>query len=153
MKISEYVGNDIVIIEPYGRLTVETNEAFRRAIASRIEQGWNRLILDFQHIDFLDSAGLGALVDAYTWADARGIRMVLVHVFGRNRSLLALTKLLTVFEVYETTFEAERSFIGPAKRWSCEETTINAEQAVLAVRASATATGTTRSRIPRGILN
>ena len=42
MKISEYVGNNIVIIEPYGRLTVETNQAFRRAFARRIEQGWSR---------------------------------------------------------------------------------------------------------------
>ena len=115
MKIAEYVGNDIVIIEPHGRLTLETSQAFRRTIASRIERGWNRLILDFQNIDFLDSAGLGALADAYTWADARGIRIVLVHVSGRNRSLLALTKLLTVFDVYETTLEAERSFMGTAK--------------------------------------
>jgi len=110
MKIAEYVGNDIVIIEPYGRLSVETSQAFRRAISSRIERGWSRLILDFQNIDYLDSAGLGALADAYTWARTRGIRIVLVHVFGRNRSLLALTKLLTVFDVYETTLEAERSF-------------------------------------------
>jgi anti-anti-sigma factor len=115
MKIAEYVGNDIVIIEPYGRLTMETSQAFRRAIASRIDRGWSRLILDFQNIDFLDSAGLGALADAYTWANARGIRIVLVHVFGRNRSLLALSKLLTVFDVYETTLEAERSFTGAAK--------------------------------------
>ena len=115
MKIAEYVGNDIVIIEPYGRLTIETSQAFRRAIANRIERGWNRLILDFQNIDFLDSAGLGALADAYTWANARGIRLALVHVSGRNRSLLALTKLLTVFDVYETTLEAERSFAHPSK--------------------------------------
>ncbi len=115
MKIAEYVGNDIVIIEPHGRLTVETSQAFRRAVAHRIERGWSRLILDFQNIDFLDSAGLGALADAYIWANARGIRIVLVHVFGRNRSLLALTKLLTVFDVYETTLEAERSFTRAAK--------------------------------------
>ncbi len=113
MKIAEYVGNDIVIIEPYGRLTVETSHVFRRAISSRIERGWNRLILDFQNIDYLDSAGLGALADAYACARARDIRIVMVHVFGRNRSLLALTRLLTVFDVYDTTLEAERSFARP----------------------------------------
>ncbi len=110
MRIVEHVGNDIVIIEPHGRLTIETSHAFRSTIAQRIERGWNRLIVDFQNIDYLDSAGLGALVDAYAWAQGRGIRMVLVHVFGRNRALLALTKLLTVFDVFETTFDAERSF-------------------------------------------
>jgi len=115
MRIAEYVGNDIVIIEPSGRLTVETSQSFRSTVASRIERGWNRLIIDFQNIDYLDSAGLGALADAYTWARARGVRIVLVHVIGRNRSLLALTKLLTVFDVYETTLEAERSFSGASK--------------------------------------
>ena len=113
MKIAEYVGNNIVIIEPHGRLTMETIQFFRRAIAKRIDNGWHRLILDLQHIDYLDSAGLGALVHAYTSCKLRGTRLVLVHVMGKNRELLRITKLLTVFDVYETTLEAERSFARP----------------------------------------
>ncbi|HUK36112.1 MAG TPA: STAS domain-containing protein [Vicinamibacterales bacterium] len=113
MTISEYVGNNIVIIEPHGRLSVETTLVFRRAIARRVETGWNRLILDLQSIDFIDSAGLGALADAYTSCWTRGARLVFVHAFGRNRELLALTKLLAVFDVYETTLEAERSLLFP----------------------------------------
>lgn len=110
MKISEYVGNNIVIIEPHGRLTVETIQFFRRAISKRLENGWHRLILDLQNVDYVDSAGLGELAHAYTSARTHGTRLVLVHVFGRNRELLELTKLMTVFDVYETTLEAERSF-------------------------------------------
>jgi len=113
MKIAEYVGNDIVIIEPHGRLTLETIQFFRRAIAKRIDQGWNRLILDLQNVDYLDSAGLGALVAAYTSCRRRGTRLALVRVLGTNRELLRITKLLTVFDVYETTLEAERSFSRP----------------------------------------
>ncbi len=113
MKIAEYVGNNIIIIEPHGRLTMETIQFFRRAIARRIDAGWNRLILDMQHIDYLDSAGLGALAQAYASCKLRGTRLVLVHVIGRNRELLKLTKLLTVFDVYETMLEAERSFSRP----------------------------------------
>jgi len=109
MRISEYVGNNIVIIEPHGRLTLETTQFFRRAIAKRLETGWNRLILDLQNVDYMDSAGLGALAHAYTSCWTRGTRLVFVHVVGRNRELLRLTKLLTVFDVYETTLEAERS--------------------------------------------
>jgi len=110
MKIAEYVGNNIVIIEPHGRLTVETTQYFRCAIAKRIDQGWNRLIVDLQNIDYIDSAGLGALVYAYTSCKRRGTRLVLVRVIGKNRELLRITRLLTVFDVYETTLEAERSF-------------------------------------------
>jgi anti-sigma B factor antagonist len=110
MKIAEYVGNNIVIIEPHGRLTLETAQFFRRAIGKRVEGGWNRLILDLQNIDYLDSAGLGALAHAYTSCRTRGTRLVFVRVFGKNRELLELTKLATVFDVYETTRDAERSF-------------------------------------------
>jgi anti-sigma B factor antagonist len=66
-----------------------------------------------EHIDYLDSAGLGAIARAYTTCKLRGTRLVLVHVCGKNRELLKLTRLLTVFDVYETTLEAERSFTHP----------------------------------------
>jgi anti-sigma B factor antagonist len=113
MKIAEYVGNNIVIVEPHGRLTMETVEYFRRVIAKRIDQGWSRVIVDLQNIDYIDSAGLGALVYAYTSCKLRGARLVLVRVTGKNRELLTITRLLTVFDVYETTLEAERSFSRP----------------------------------------
>ena len=113
MKIAEYVGNNIVIVEPHGRLTMETVQFFRRTIARRIDQGWSRLILDLQNVDYMDSAGLGALVYAYTTCKRRDTRLVLVRVCGKNRELLRITKLLTVFDVYETTLEAERSFSRP----------------------------------------
>jgi anti-sigma B factor antagonist len=113
MKIAEYVGNNIVIVEPHGRLTMETIPFFRRAIAKRIDEGWNRLILDLQNIAYIDSAGLGALAYAYVTCKRRGTRLVFVRVFGKNRELLRITKLLTVFDVYETTLEAERSFSRP----------------------------------------
>ena len=113
MKIAEYVGNNIVILEPHGRLTIETIQYFRRAVARRIDQGWNRMIVDLQNIDYMDSAGIGTLVYAYTSCRRRGTRIVLVRVSGKNRELLRITKLLTVFDVYETTLEAERSFARP----------------------------------------
>jgi anti-sigma B factor antagonist len=113
MRIAEYVGNDIVVIEPHGRLTLETATFFQHAVGRRLENGWTRLILDLQHVEYLDSAGLGALVHAYTSCRRHGTRLVLVHAVGKNRELLRITKLLTVFDAYETTLEAERSFARP----------------------------------------
>ncbi len=113
MKIAEYVGNNIVIVEPHGRLTLETVLFFRRSVAKRLDAGWTRLILNLEHVEFIDSAGLGELVHAYTSCRRRNARLVLVHVAGKNRELLGLTRLLTVFDVYETTLEAERSFTRP----------------------------------------
>jgi anti-sigma B factor antagonist len=114
MKIAEYVGNNIVILEPTGRLTAETVHFFKQAVAKRLCTGWHKLIVDLRHIDYIDSAGLGTLVHAYTSGRLRGARLVLVHVSGRNQELLRITKLLTVFEVYETTLEAERSLTRPS---------------------------------------
>jgi anti-sigma B factor antagonist len=116
MKIAEYVGNNIVIIEPHGRLTVETAQFFRKAITKRLNGGWPGLIVDLQHVNYMDSAGLGALIQAYTICQKHGTRLVFVRVFGKNRELLTITKLLTVFEVYETTLEAERSLRASAVR-------------------------------------
>lgn len=113
MEIAEYVGNGVVIVEPAGRLTAETVAFFSHAISRRIERGRNRIILDLQNINYIDSAGLGAMVHAYTSCSLRGGRLVLVHVYGKNRELLRITKLLTVFDVYVTTLEAERSFVSP----------------------------------------
>src|SRR5438876_402567 len=109
-----YVGNHVVILEPNGRLTAETVETFAKAVARRLREGRNDLILDLRKVNYLDSAGLGALAHAYTASRRRGGRVVFVNVFGKNKELLRITKLLTVFEVYETTSEAERSFAGPS---------------------------------------
>jgi len=118
MKITEYVGNNIVIIEPHGRLTLETAQCFRKAIVKRVNGGWPGLILDLQHVNYVDSAGLGALIRAHTLCQKCGIRLVFVHVSGKNLELLTITKLLTVFEVYDTTFEAERSLRTSAERYA-----------------------------------
>jgi anti-sigma B factor antagonist len=118
MKIAEYVGNNIVILEPHGRLTIETIQFFRQAVARRIGEGWSRIIVDLQNVDYIDSAGLGALVAAYTSCRRRDTRLVLVRVFGKNRELLRVTKLLTVFDVYDTTLDAERSFARPVQQAS-----------------------------------
>ncbi len=113
MVTAEHVGHNIIILEPKGRLTAETVDMFTQAVAKRLDAGCHDLILDLQNVNYLDSAGLGALAYAYTSSWRRGGRLVLVHVFGKNKELLRITKLLTVFEVYETTLEAERSFARP----------------------------------------
>jgi anti-sigma B factor antagonist len=113
MVTAEYVDNHVVILEPNGRLTAETVHVFEQAVARRLREGSPDLILDLQHVNYLDSAGIGALAHAYTSSRRRGGRLVFVHVFGKNKELLRITRLLTVFEVYETRTEAERSFTRP----------------------------------------
>src|SRR4051812_49159785 len=110
MVTAEPAVRQIVILELDGRLTAETVDMFREAVGNRLRDGCHDLILDLQNVTYLDSAGIGALAHAYTSSRQRGGRLVFVHVFGKNKELLRITKLLTVFEVYDTTTAARRSF-------------------------------------------
>jgi anti-sigma B factor antagonist len=110
MVTFEPAAREIVILEPNGRLTAETVHIFTEVVAKRLRDGCHDLILDLQNVSYLDSAGIGALAHAYTSSRQRGGRVVFVNVVGKNRELLRITKLLTVFDVYDTTTEAERSF-------------------------------------------
>jgi anti-sigma B factor antagonist len=61
--------------------------------------------LSLAHVPYIDSVGLGAIVRAYTSARRRGGNLQLLHVEGRNRHLLTITKLLTVFDCLESESE------------------------------------------------
>lgn len=112
MQINTRVNHDVVLIEPKGRITVETERQFTEAVGMLLEAGQRRLVLDLADVPYIDSVGLGAIVQAYTSTRRRGGDLKFLHVRHRNRQLLVTTKLLTVFETYDTMDEVERSFDG-----------------------------------------
>jgi anti-anti-sigma factor len=112
MQINTRLTRDVAIIEPKGRITVETERQFTEAVFALIEAGQRRLVLDLVDVPYIDSVGLGAIVQAYTSTRRRGGDLKFLHVTHRNRQLLVTTKLLTVFETYDTMDELERSFDG-----------------------------------------
>jgi anti-sigma B factor antagonist len=116
MTIAEHIDDSIITIELTGRLTSDTLEPFQLAVARRLREGSFGFVIDLQGVDYIDSEGLGSLIQAYTSCKKRGAPIVFVHVFGRNLQLLKVTKLLTVFEIYANAIEARRSFanIPPA---------------------------------------
>ena len=110
MVTAEPVGTQLVILEPDGRLTAETTHEFTRIVSRCLRHGWHDVIVDLRYVNYLDSAGLGALAHAYQASQRRGGRLTFANVCPRNLELLRVTRLLTVFEIYDTTAEAERSF-------------------------------------------
>ena len=114
MTIAEHIDDSIVTIELTGRLTADTLEPFQLTVARHLREGGEAggcgFVIDLQGVNYIDSEGLGSLIQAYTSCKKRGAPIVFVHVFGRNLQLLKVTKLLTVFEVYASTLEARRSF-------------------------------------------
>jgi anti-sigma B factor antagonist len=110
MTIAQPIGDQLVILEPNGRLTAETVGEFSQAVAKCLRHGRCEMILDLSYVTYLDSAGIGSLVQAYKCSQAYGGRLVFAHVAGKSRELLRVTKLLTIFEVYDTKADAEGSF-------------------------------------------
>jgi len=109
MTIAEHIDDSIVTFELSGRLTADTLEPFQLAVTRYLREGGHGFVIDLKNVDYIDSEGLGSLIQAYTSCKKRGTPIVFVHVLGRNLQLLKTTKLLTVFEVYANRLDAHRA--------------------------------------------
>lgn len=101
----------IVILRLRGRL-VAGDEAieFRRLLTEEIEQGNAKAILDLRAVDYIDSTGLGHLVAAHSAFEKAGGALKLLNLSKRSAELLILTKLTTIFEMYDDEQAAVNSF-------------------------------------------
>jgi anti-sigma B factor antagonist len=110
MRISERIHGRIVIIEPEGRLTVETEEHFTETVRRLVDAGHTRLVLNMAGVAAMDCRGLGAIAQACIAARDRGGELKLFNLTPRSRHMLTLTRLLTALPAYGSEAEAERSF-------------------------------------------
>ena len=95
----EHEGIDI--LELKGRITVGPEAtALREAVSTAVAEGHNKLVLNLEHVDFIDSTGLGAVVMCNTTLRKAGGSMKLLNLNRRNIELLVMTKLTTVFETF-----------------------------------------------------
>jgi len=99
--IRRNVGNSIVL-DCVGRLTLGPGTtAARNAVRAALEEnGPKRIVLNLAGVDYMDSSGIGELVSSYTHARNKGATLVLLNLNTKVHQLLAVTKLLTVFEIY-----------------------------------------------------
>ena len=81
---------------------------------SLIQQGKTKILLNLGDVSYVDSAGLGEIVQAYGTVTKTGGALKLVNTTKRIKDLLAITKLLTVFETFDSEAEAVTSFSAKA---------------------------------------
>ncbi len=111
MQIEERPSGDVMILDVKGKLTIgDGDELLKDKINSLIQQGHRKLILNLEGVPYVDSAGLGEIVRTYTTVSRQGGNMKLLNLTKRIEDLLAITKLLTVFDTYENEDEALKSF-------------------------------------------
>lgn len=100
----------VSIVDLKGRITLGSGTGeLRQAVLKALENGPN-LILNLAGVDYMDSAGLGEMVGAYTTVTGRGGKLRLLNPQKKLNDLLQLTRLYTLFESFEDEQAAIKSF-------------------------------------------
>jgi anti-sigma B factor antagonist len=116
MVIEERVVGDVTILDLKGKMTLgEGDELLKDKINSLIHQGQKKLLLNLESVPYIDSAGLGEIVRTYTTVSRQGGNLKLVNLTKRITDLLSITKLLTVFETFDSEADALKSFQASAQ--------------------------------------
>jgi anti-sigma B factor antagonist len=116
MQIEERVVGDVVVLDLKGKITLgEGDELLKDKVNSLVNQGYKKIVLNLGGVPYIDSAGLGEVVRTYTTVSRQGGSLKLLNLTKRITDLLSITKLLTVFETFDSEQDAIRSFAVSAK--------------------------------------
>jgi anti-sigma B factor antagonist len=111
MEIAERTVSDVTVLDLKGKMTLgEGDELLKDKINSLLASGKKKLVLNLEGVPYIDSAGLGEIVRTYTTVSRQGGSLKLLNLTKRIEDLLSITKLLTVFETFDTEPEAIQSF-------------------------------------------
>jgi len=111
LKLSTRTTDGVTVVEANGRIILgqETND-LRESVKGLLANGTTKIVINLANVDFIDSSGLGAMVGLYSTANSRGAKIKLAAITKRFHELLMITKLLTVFDVYDNEAAAVASF-------------------------------------------
>jgi anti-sigma B factor antagonist len=111
LEITRRVKEGVSILDLKGRLIVgEPAVHLREALNQEVAQSIVRVILNLEHVDYIDSTGLGSMVICFTTLQKANGALKLLKLNRRNIELLLLTKLSTVFEIFGDEQDAVNSF-------------------------------------------
>ena len=112
MQIDQKMAGDIMVVHITGDITLNQggDVLLKDKIQSLLQQGHKKLVLDLGGVAYVDSAGLGQLVQAYATTKNKGGALKLVNVTKKLKDLLVVTKLLTVFDTFDDEKSALSSF-------------------------------------------
>jgi anti-sigma B factor antagonist len=111
LKMGTREVKDIIIIDLSGQLTMgEASAAIRAEVHDAVGNGFRKILLNLGGVSYIDSAGLGELTSAYTSVKNRDGALKLLNLTKRVHDLMQITKLYTVFDVYDDEKKALASF-------------------------------------------
>ena len=113
MQINQRIVGDVAVVEVIGDLVAYSGDVMLRdKVRSLRQQGYAQLVIDLGQVGYMDSMGLGELIHAYATTTKSGGTLKLMRVTKRLRDLLAITKLVTVFETVRRRGVSPREFLG-----------------------------------------
>jgi len=111
VKLTTRQVGDVTVMDAVGRITLgEGASTFRDEIRKLAQKGNQKLLLNLGEVSYIDSSGIGELVSGYTTVTNHSGQMKLLGLTKRVKDLLQITKLYTVFEVFDDEAQAVRSF-------------------------------------------
>lgn len=110
-KLSPRQVGDVTVVDVNGRITLgEGSSNLREGIRDLVAKGSKKILLNLADVTYIDSSGIGELVSGFTSVANAGGSLRLLNLTKRVKDLLQITKLYTVFEVYDEETTAIRSF-------------------------------------------
>lgn len=111
VKLSTRQVGDVTVIDAVGRITLgEGASTFRDTLRDLASKGNQKMLLNLSEVSYIDSSGIGELVSGFTTVTNHGGQLKLIGLTKRVKDLLQITKLYTVFEVFDDEAAAVRSF-------------------------------------------
>lgn len=111
LDIKQRQAGDVAVLDLNGELRIgDSSTALRGAIRSLVAEGNKKILLNLGGVKYIDSSGIGELIANYTTVGRGGGQLKLLNLTDKVQDLLVITKLLTVFDVYDNESEALGSF-------------------------------------------
>ena len=111
VKLTTRQVGDVTVVDAVGRITLgEGASTFRDKVRELASSGHKKMLLNLGEVSYIDSSGIGELVSGFTTVTNQGGAVKLLNLTKRVKDLLQITKLYTVFEVFEDEAKAVRSF-------------------------------------------
>ncbi|NLT68951.1 MAG: STAS domain-containing protein [Acidobacteria bacterium] len=111
MKIETRTVGDVTILDCSGKITLgEGTMAVRNTVRDILKTDGKKIVLNLADVNYIDSSGIGELVSTYTTVTNSGGQLKLLNLTNKIQELLAITKLLTVFQVFDNESTALASF-------------------------------------------
>jgi len=111
VKLNTRQIGEVTVLDLAGRITLgEGSSTLRDALKDVVAKGQKKILLNLSEVSYIDSSGIGELVSAFTTITNLGGQLKLNGLNKRVKDLLQITKLYTVFEVFDEETTAMRSF-------------------------------------------